>query len=134
MSMKQFNVGVKAVIVKDNKVLLVRKKTDEPFWELPGGRIDDVESIPQALTRELYEELPNIKNIHIGEIVGAFRRVEDIKPDLGLVLVFYKVAAEFDGDPELSEEHDQYKWLTKSEALAIADETIQAVITTALPD
>lgn len=132
MSMKQFNVGIKAVIVQDNKVLLLRKASDNPFWELPGGRINDNESIVDALTRELTEELPNILNIKIGEIVDAHRLSKDIKPDLGLVLIFYKVSAEFEGDPQISEEHDQYKWLTKEEALTLADEASHTAVTIAL--
>jgi predicted NUDIX family NTP pyrophosphohydrolase len=58
--MKQFNVGIKGVVRRqDGAVLLLRKNQDDAFWDVPGGRIDGDESIEQTLNRELAEELPN---------------------------------------------------------------------------
>ena len=127
--MKHFNVGIKALIVRDNKVLLVKRIDDPPYWEVPGGRIDDDEAIEQTLERELHEELPNIESYTVHGIVGAFRLHKDIKPDLSLFLVFYKVTASFTGgEPELSEEHNEFTWATKADALRIANITCQAAI------
>ena len=51
--MKTFYVGIKGVIVKDNKVLLLRKNptNSAEFWEMPGGRIDHNEAIEQGVLR-----------------------------------------------------------------------------------
>lgn len=130
--MKQFNVGIKSLIIRDNKILLV-KHVDPLYWEVPGGRIDDSETIEQTLERELHEELPNIKSYKVHGIVDAFRLQKDIKPDLSLFLVFYKISATFTGDtPDLSDEHSEFKWMTKTEALKVVNITCQAAIKKAL--
>ncbi len=118
--MKTFYVGIKAVIIKDDKVLILHTNVNKErpdMWEVPGGRIDDEESIEQALLRELKEELPNIKAIVMEEIVDAYRLNKDIDGDKSLVLVFYKVSADFDGNPKISDEHVEYEWATEKEAL-----------------
>jgi 8-oxo-dGTP pyrophosphatase MutT (NUDIX family) len=47
-----------AVVVKDNRILMVRI-TDEgkSWWCLPGGTVQPNETPEQAVARELYEEL-----------------------------------------------------------------------------
>jgi len=119
--MKTFYVGIKGFIAKDGKVLLL-KKVGEDLWETPGGRIDGDETIQEALNRELHEEVANIKNIEIKDILGAHRLQKDINGDTSLVLIYYLVRADIDGIPELSDEHDDYMWADKDEALkAMAD-------------
>ena len=51
-----YRVSVKAVIVSDGKLLLVKEEEDE-WRSFPGGGIDYGESVDQALIRELSEEL-----------------------------------------------------------------------------
>lgn len=126
MAEKLFNVGCKAVIVKDDKVLIV--KNTKGFWEVPGGRIDGNESIEEALHRELREELPNIQAIVLDRVVDARRLHKDIKDDVSLVLVFYTVEADFKGDPQLSHEHTDYKWAAREEALDLVYETCKVAI------
>jgi 8-oxo-dGTP pyrophosphatase MutT (NUDIX family) len=118
MSEKLFNVGIKGIIVRDGKVLILKNKGISDGWEVPGGRIDANETIEDTLIRELKEELPNVTDISIGEMVGAQRIQKDIKPDVSLVLVFFSVTADFDGEePKLSNEHSEYKWADRKEAL-----------------
>ena len=129
MGEKLFNVGIKAVIKKGDKVLIV--KNVEGYWEVPGGRIDGDESVVQTLHRELNEELPNIHSIVIERILDVKRLHKDIKADVSLVLVFYQVSAAFDGEPKLSREHTEYKWASKDEALKLAYDSCGSAITTA---
>jgi len=49
-----------ALIFRDGKVLIGQRRPDQPMaslWEFPGGKIEPGESAPQALIRELSEEL-----------------------------------------------------------------------------
>ena len=47
-------LGVKAVVVRDGKVLVLTKPDGEA--DLPGGRIEQGESFEQGLHREIHEE------------------------------------------------------------------------------
>jgi 8-oxo-dGTP pyrophosphatase MutT (NUDIX family) len=46
-----------AVLLNDTNDLLVVRKKNSSFYMLPGGKIDDGESLIQTLIRELHEEL-----------------------------------------------------------------------------
>jgi len=124
--MTVFNIGVKGIIVQSGKVLLVKRMTNDGFfWEAPGGRIDDNESLDQTLLRELKEELPGIVNIRIGELLHAARIPGMPLGDRGLTLIWYAVDAEFPDGVRVSEEHESYKWhtITEVERLGYKDLT-----------
>ena len=121
MAMKSFQVGIKGVIVNDNsEVLLV--KSLKGYWEFPGGRIDDDETIDRTLTRELKEEITNISDIEIKEILHVTRMPFDVGNDLGLVLVFVRVRAEIDNVPQISSEHLEAGWFGLEEARGMLDD------------
>lgn len=126
--MKNFFVGVKAVIMQDDKVLILKDSSRPDFWDVPGGRIDDDETIEQALLRELSEELPSHKNAKIGQLLNAYRVPGSVKDDLGLVLLFYKVDVDIDGEITLSSEHTEYAWLSLEEALERGSDGIKSTI------
>jgi len=51
-----YRVAVKALIIQDDRVLLV-KETPEMWWGIPGGGINHGENIKSALYREINEEI-----------------------------------------------------------------------------
>lgn len=114
MSMKQFYVGVKAVVIKKDRLLLL-KAAGKDWWDMPGGRIDGNETIKQALRRELSEELPNHKNLNIGQLIGARRIPGSPFGELGLTLLFYRVELDLPPEIELSHEHTAAEWVPLSE-------------------
>jgi len=50
-----YRVSIKAVIIKDGSILLVKEGSD--FWDLPGGGLEHDENISSGLSREVSEEL-----------------------------------------------------------------------------
>ena len=65
---RSFHIGVKALIVKEGKVLVLKEKdirgTGDEIYDLPGGRIEDEESPEETLGREIKEEL-GVENFEI---------------------------------------------------------------------
>lgn len=53
---KQFNHRVVGVAIHEGQVLLHRAEWED-FWSLPGGRVELLEASPDALRREMREEL-----------------------------------------------------------------------------
>lgn len=68
---------VRAVIEQDGKYLLVRNKGAD-FWCLPGGRVEDDESIVDALIREMVEETG------VRPVVGRLLFVQQLFRDTGV--------------------------------------------------
>ncbi len=134
MSEKLFNVGVKGIIIRDDKVLLLKALRDHDSWEFPGGRISAEETVEQTINRELKEELPNINHIKIGNILGAHRIHKDIKENIGLVLLFYRIEAVFNGEIEISHEHLGYKWVTAEEATELGGKEVGKLAFSALAE
>lgn len=52
-----FRVSVKALIVNEQDQVLIVREHGHDWWDLPGGGVDHGESIKEALTRELAEEV-----------------------------------------------------------------------------
>lgn len=110
---KNCNVGVKGLVcVKDKCLVVLKGIGTASYWDIPGGRIDDDESLEETLKRELSEELPSLTTYTVSDVVGAYRLSRNIHGDKGLVLIFYKVEAQ-PFEVELSSEHDDYLWVTK---------------------
>jgi 8-oxo-dGTP diphosphatase len=62
-----YRVSVKALIKNDkDEIFVVKEKQD--FWSLPGGGLDHGEIAPDAIKREMMEEL-GVSGVEVGEIV-----------------------------------------------------------------
>lgn len=66
-------VGVFNVIITNNRVLLVKRR-DLPLWDLPGGRLEDGESIFDCAIREAQEETGY--NIKVEKKIGSYIDIE----------------------------------------------------------
>jgi len=81
-------VSVKALITKNNKVLMLRDHKGK--WELPGGRINFGEHPIEALEREIQEELntkENVKASNFFDVWDFCSIVSDVKYHF-IILVF----------------------------------------------
>ena len=65
-------VGVGALVMEDDKVLLVKRQTEpgKGLWSIPGGLVELGETILEAAKREVKEETS--LDIEIRELIGVF--------------------------------------------------------------
>ena len=63
---------VDAVVLKDNTLLLVKRRFDpfKGYWVLPGGYVEDNETVEEAVVREVKEETGI--DVKIVALVGVF--------------------------------------------------------------
>jgi 8-oxo-dGTP diphosphatase len=79
-----FGIRVGAVVARDGALLLVRhqKPDRDPYWVLPGGRLEPGERIPECSEREILEEtgLPARFSgvLYVSEFLGEGRHTVDI--------------------------------------------------------
>ncbi|MEU8114954.1 NUDIX domain-containing protein [Micromonospora sp. NPDC048986] len=98
---------VGAAIVRDGKVLVVRKK-DQPSAEyyMPGGRMEEGETQRETLFREVREEL--CVDIDYFEYVGSF---EDRAVFEGTPIVIHAYLVTVVGVPTAANEVREYAWI-----------------------
>jgi 8-oxo-dGTP diphosphatase len=111
-------VAQKAIIYRDDHVLLTRDPRTPDVWELPGGRLNIDEDPKDGLQRELYEELG--VQCEIKEVIFSkqFRQSNE-KQQLSLVLVYTAILpleATITVDPS---EIVEFGWFSKVEALEL---------------
>lgn len=111
---QHFQVGLKAVIVREQRVLLLKFRSarggGDLHWDLPGGRIDDTETFADALAREFREELPEASAPRVGRLLHADRAPGMFPDGTGLVWLFYDVLVDVPEPVVLSDEHVGYVW------------------------
>ena len=72
-------IGVGVIVVKDNKVLLGKRKNahGQGSWSFPGGHLEFKEQIEDCARREVQEETGiSIKNIRMGTFTNDIFRKE----------------------------------------------------------
>ena len=119
MAAKPFALSVKALIHDgQGQFLIIRRspasKNNAGKWDFPGGKIDSAESFDAALVREIAEEVG--LTVVLERVVGA---AESDLPDRRVVYLLLRARVD-GGDFRLSEEHDEFAWMTPSE-LATAE-------------
>jgi 8-oxo-dGTP diphosphatase len=116
-------IACKAVIVNDDKILVMREATtyDEGTntgrYHFPGGRINPGEPFLDGLHREIKEETG--LEVEVGDplFVGEwFPVIKEVKNQIVAVFFVCKFQG---GGVVLSEEHDDYKWVNREEATQI---------------
>jgi mutator protein MutT len=113
MKIKNFHVGVKAVIIQNNKALVLEENSKRNTFSLPGGKVDEGEGIDQGLKRELKEEI-GLTEYKKGPLLHAFERTDYGKKNAGLLILVYLVEANI-SNIRLSYEHKGFKWVGKKD-------------------
>ena len=90
---------VAAIIVRNSRLLICQRRRDKVFplkWEFPGGKVEVGESLTDALTREIFEELG--VRVEIGrEVYRTQYRYAELSTPVELVFYFAKIADEIGG-------------------------------------
>ncbi len=108
-----FRVAVNAVIERDGRVLLARRR-DIGWWNLPGGGLELGETVDAGLAREAREEIG--VEIRIVRLVGVYS-----KPQKREVVLTFLCALADDATPGLSDEISEVGWFA---ADALPEDTL----------
>lgn len=102
---------VAALIWRDEKFMICQRplsKTRALQWEFVGGKVEEGETLEQALNRECIEE------IGVGVEVGSvFAEVDHVYPDITIHLTLFN-ARLAGGEPKMLE-HNDIRFITPSE-------------------
>lgn len=113
MDKKGFGGGIHLLVKRDNKFLVLKRSSidtdDADHWDLPGGGIRHLEKPLDAALREAKEEAGiEVRIINILDMWGKLYE--------GNWSIESLVEAEYlSGEITLSEEHSEYRWVTKHE-------------------
>lgn len=99
---------VAAVIMRDGAVLACRRlpeKSAGGLWEFPGGKVEEGETLGEALRREIAEELATDVFV-LGELTTDDTDLEDVTIRLSCLRCELVGPA-----PETSSDHDRIEWV-----------------------
>ena len=105
-------INVVAAIIKKKGSYFIAQRNKEKYmglkWEFPGGKVDPGETLIEALSREIHEEL-NI-NIRVHEKLAQ----EKYKDNEINIVLHYFLCSIIDGTIKLNE-HEAMKWVEKKD-------------------
>lgn len=104
-----FHVSLKLLLRRGDEVLILRD--DNGLYDLPGGRIDNVEfkvPLDKVIAREVREELGPVR-YKMGKAVFQYRAYHEPRE----IYIFATVydATYLSGAIRLSDEHSSYQWI-----------------------
>jgi len=113
MTNPEYITVVAAVIEKDGKILLARRKTSfrGNYWEFPGGKLEINETLDECLKREISEELAI--EIEVGPFISLNKHVLNCQS--AIELYAYK-AVYVSGEIKLKD-HDEIRWVLPEDLL-----------------
>jgi mutator protein MutT len=110
-------VGVGAILIEENRVLLVRRGQDplKGEWSLPGGVVELGESLEDALRREMLEETGlEVEPAGIIEVVSSI-----VRDDFGGVRYHYVIVdflcRRLSGEARSGSDASELRWVAHEE-------------------
>ena len=107
---KYDRVRASGLCIHDNKILLIHRinlekwKGDQEYYVIPGGGVEDGESVEDAVIREMKEETD--VDVTLGEL---FYELEDLDPQ-GKKIKYYAYFCKYSGgEPKLREDSEEAK-------------------------
>lgn len=111
-------VGVNGIVSLKNKVLLIQRE-DLKIWALPGGVVEENETLEQAVAREVWEET-GIK-VMPKKLTGIYLRTKWKKN-----LLFAFLCKKIGGQIKTGEESLRVEWVPLTKARKLLDDNSQA--------
>jgi len=113
MSEESTSVMVDAVVVRNDKLLLVKRKKDpfKGFLTFPGGKVDEGEKIEDAVKRELREETS--LEIEPTDILGVYS--DPSRDPRGHRISITFIAKLVSGEAKASSDAESIEWLPQNE-------------------
>lgn len=104
-------VAVGAVVVDDERLLLVRRANPPHAgsWSLPGGRLEDGETVAEAVTRELREETGLEGGC--GRLIGWAELLPEDTEGVHLVVLDFEVTLFESGEPVAGSDAADARWV-----------------------
>lgn len=107
---KKYALGATCAAFDETGRVLITRRRSPKRWELPGGLVDPGETLPDAATRETYEETG--VHVKIQGLVGVYQH-----PSRGILAGIFIALAE-SGEPRPTKESSAAEWVEVEEALA----------------
>jgi ADP-ribose pyrophosphatase len=122
-------IGVGAVVIHNNKVLLVKRGRPpaQGQWAIPGGRLELGETLQQAAEREILEETGIV--IRASKPIFTFDLIErNDDASIRFHYVIVDLAAQYvSGEPRASDDASEARWLSADELtrVSVIEKTIE---------
>ena len=113
-------VSACGLVRKDRRILLIRNP--RRGWELPGGTVEQGETITDALKREIYEESGILSEPeHLTGIYHNLTPKDGYGPLEGMkippIVTFAFICRYIDGEETVSDESEEVCWVMPEEAI-----------------
>lgn len=112
---------VNAILIRDDKVLLARRSAHRKVypncWSFPGGHVEEKETMEEALSREVAEEI-GVKVLNFCRIAELYDPAGKVEP---ATFHIYAVKS-WEGRPTIQDdEHTELRWFTLGDARSLSD-------------
>jgi 8-oxo-dGTP diphosphatase len=112
-------VVAKAAVFRNDRILLLHRATtasDPGTWDLPGGHVEEGETLTRAARREIREETGlsiRLGKMYYADVFGSFSKRGKIRPTVG---VYFHCVSASPRVPHLDPaEHADFAWVGLSD-------------------
>jgi ADP-ribose pyrophosphatase YjhB (NUDIX family) len=95
MNTNLFQIRVTSLLIEDGKILLVNQKvSSNRSWSLPGGRLEQGETLEEGIIREMFEETG--LNVKVIKLLYVCEKPDATPPLLHITFMLERVSGEIE--------------------------------------